>query len=998
MDLSLDFLCIVDFEGRWRRVNAAFERLVGRSSDDLAGRPCDELIHPQDREHALTEMRRLATVPDQTIRFDARVLCEDRSYRLVSWRAKASPEDLLIYAVGRDVTPRSEAEVAAREAEERFQATFDQAPIGMALVSLERSRPGCFLRVNRALCDITGRSEEELVGADFQSVVYSDGKPDADLHYLRWMPTGELRQYELEKRLRHSAGHTIWALVTTSIVRDAEERPLYLLSQVQDITARKEAEQALRESRQRLQDIIDNTTAVIYVKDREGRFLLVNRRFEMLYDVARDEAPGKSDRDLFSAEQADAFRAKDLQVLSTGISLESEEVARHEDGLHTYLSVRFPMFHATDPNGAPYAVCAISTDITERKRAEEALRASEEHFRQIIDTAHDAFISIDSTGYITTWNPQAEKTFGWTASEAIGRRLERLIIPPAYREAHSRGLQRFLSVGMGPLLNKRVEMQALHRDDHEFPVEMSLTAVRVGGDYVFNAFLHDVSERKRAEENVRQLANLVESSGDAIIGIDGEGVIKSWNPAASQLYGYSSSEVVGRSVDTLVPPDCLQEEREHMARVLTGETIDLYEATRVRREGELVEVSVSLSPVKDAVGTIVGASAISRDITERKRAEEALRQVQEGFRSAFENAPIGVGLFSVDQSARRQLLQVNASLCEITGYSAQELLTTNLDAITHPLDLEKESPLAERLLAGEIPNYRLEKRYLRQDGSLVWTMQNVSTVYDSFGKLLYITERKHAEKQLEEAAGELERRAAELERSNADLQQFAYAASHDLSEPLRMVSSYVTLLARRYTEQLDQNAHDFIGFAVEGVERMQALIDGLLLYSRAGAGEYARTSVDCNTVVSEVLSAIEASIDESGAEITVQPLPVIEADRTQLSQLFQNLISNAIKFAEGTPRVSVSAEREGESWHFQVADNGIGIDPAHADRIFAVFQRLHSRENYAGSGIGLAICKRIVERQGGHIWVEARAEGGSTFHFTIPVQSPRADDSDRDGE
>jgi PAS domain S-box-containing protein len=660
------------------------------------------------------------------------------------------------------------------------------------------------------------------------------------------------------------------------------------------------------------------------------------------------------------------------------------------------------MFHPSDPIGAPYAVCAISTDITERKRAEEALRSSEEHFRQIIDTAHDAFISIDSSGFISTWNPMAEKTFGWTASEAIGERLERLIIPPRYREAHSRGLQRFLSVGMGPLLNRRVEMEALHRDEHEFPVEMSITAVRIGGDYVFNAFLHDVSERKRAEENIRQLANLVESSGDAIIGIDGEGVINSWNPAAAGLYGYYSSEVVGQPADVLVPPDRMREEQEHMARVLTGEPIDLYEASRVRKDGELVEVSVTLSPVKDAVGTTVGASSISRDITERKRAEEALREVQEGFRSAFENAPIGVGLFSVDAGAKRRLLQVNASLCEITGYSAQELLATNLDAITHPLDLEEEASLVERLMAGAIPNYRIEKRYLRQDGRQVWAMHNVSTVYDSFGKLLYgvaqvedITERKQAEKKLEEAAGELEHRAAELERSNADLQQFAYAASHDLSEPLRMVSSYVTLLSRRYQDELDQNANDFIGFAVEGVERMQALIDGLLLYSRAGTGEYTRTLVDCAGVVADVLSSIETTIDSSGAQVTVDRLPVIEADRTQLSQLFQNLITNAIKFAEGTPRVSVSAEQEGAFWHFGVSDNGIGIDPAHAERIFAVFQRLHSREQYAGSGIGLAICKRIVERQGGRIWVEPRPEGGSTFHFTIPAQPRPADDPNK---
>jgi signal transduction histidine kinase len=235
-----------------------------------------------------------------------------------------------------------------------------------------------------------------------------------------------------------------------------------------------------------------------------------------------------------------------------------------------------------------------------------------------------------------------------------------------------------------------------------------------------------------------------------------------------------------------------------------------------------------------------------------------------------------------------------------------------------------------------------------------------------------------------QAEEDLARKVDELARSNADLEQFAYVASHDLQEPLRMVTAYTQLLAERYHGKLDENADKFIAYASEGAQRMQVLIHDLLAFSRVG-GKEACESIDCNTAMKEVLQALAAAIQESGAVVSHGDLPAVWADRTQVAQVLQNLIGNALKFrGKEPPLVAVQAEKTGELWQFSVSDNGIGIAPEYAESVFIVFQRLHGRSDYPGNGIGLAICKKIVEHNGGKIWVESKAGSGSTFKFTLP--------------
>ena len=295
--------------------------------------------------------------------------------------------------------------------------------------------------------------------------------------------------------------------VAINSARNAQDELRRANEQLQaEVVERQRAEAVVRESQELLQAITDNAAAVIYVKDVEGRYLMVNRRYSQLFHISNEAIVGKTDHDLFHKEAADAFRAMDQRVAAAAQALIEEEVVPQDDGPHTYISVKCPL---RDSHGQLYGVFGISTDITDRKRAEQALRDNEEQTRSIIDTAMDAVITMNTDGVITGWNPQAEATFGWTRREAIGRLMSETIIPPQYREAHVRGLRRYLATGEAVVLQRRLELSALHRDGHEFPVELAITPIGAGERRGFSAFVRDITERKLAESKLQaQLARL----------------------------------------------------------------------------------------------------------------------------------------------------------------------------------------------------------------------------------------------------------------------------------------------------------------------------------------------------------------------------------------------------------------------------------------------------------------------------------------------------------
>jgi PAS domain S-box-containing protein len=488
------------------------------------------------------------------------------------------------------------------------------------------------------------------------------------------------------------------------------------------------------------------------------------------------------------------------------------------------------------------------------------------------------------------------------------------------------------------------------------------------------------------------LASILNSSLDGVVAYsavrnsEGNIVDFQWlliNPAAEKFYGLLLNEIVGKNL------------LAELSQLRNNGLFDLY--VSVVETGETVDREFSYEHERDtivwlhivAVKLNDGLAVTFRNITDRKRAEIAMRDSEERFRAIFEQAAVGIAKTALCG----QFMRVNPGFCQIVRYAESELLQQNWQAITHPDDIEADREYVRSLLSGNIQTFSLEKRLVCKDEAVRWANVTVSAMRDAKGTPQYlicaiedISQRKLVQELLQASLDTQTRYAQELTRSNAELEQFSYVASHDLQAPLSTIAGYAQLLEKRCHNQLDAQGNKFIRNIVNSCGRMQALIDDLLEYSRVGRSEKPFDVIDCNLVFEDACANLQLAIRQDRASVTRGDLPRVRGDSFQLLQLFQNLIGNAIKYRSSeAPMVRVSASRQGDSWVFSVQDNGIGIAEQYHPRIFQLFQRLHSQKQYSGTGIGLAICQRIVERHGGRLWVESEPNRGSTFYFSIPI-------------
>ncbi len=552
-------------------------------------------------------------------------------------------------------------------------------------------------------------------------------------------------------------------------------------------------------------------------------------------------------------------------------------------------------------------------------------------------------------------------------------------------------------------------------------------------------------EREHAQQALKESEErfhlLVDGATDyAIFMLDAGGRLVTWNVGAERITGYAAEEIIGKHFSMFyTPEDVAQGVPESALKKATAEGRIEDERWRVRKDGSRFWGNTVTTALRDEAGNLRGFARVARDMTARKQAEELLREKEilnqkstlvellQSVTVAINKAP------SIDEAVRTCLEQVCA-------HTVWDVACANLVVAVAPEELAvkriwfaKDEKLAEALPSTGETEFLSAKAGLAGQawahGNLVWSAEvktnplalegdalntvelksglalpvvedgNITAILEFWSRqtqdpdqpflevMLNLTKQLEAVIERRRLEEELIRQATELARSNAELQEFAKIAAHDLQEPLRAVQGFVGLLSKRYKGRLDQDADTFIKRIEAAIERMVQLIRAVLEHSKIGMQARALKETDCSEIIQEVLEILETSIEECEAKVEVGSMPPVTADRLLLVQLFQNLVSNAIKYRSANPPViDISAERRGDDWLFSVKDNGIGIEPRHARRIFGMFSRLHGKTEYAGTGIGLAICKKIVEYHGGNIWVESEVGKGSTFFFTLPAE------------
>lgn len=563
-----------------------------------------------------------------------------------------------------------------------------------------------------------------------------------------------------------------------------------------------------------------------------------------------------------------------------------------------------------------------------------------------------------------------ESGFGLVTLDSAGGRIARQLLPATIGVPVCLGLLRRLGeaeglytaeVGLWLMISSAVVILACFAWHTAHAVELADSARRSAEDAL------------RAERD--GFAAVIAAQHDGVIVVSAAGILIDANPALCRMTGFSQEELIG--CHEPLPFIRAEDEAKLKAYHRAATTGDGDEDIELRhRDGSGVPVIFASAPLRDESGVVTARVTTVKDVSERYRGQESRRKTNEQFAALIETAPDAAVI--ADPAGRIYL--INTETERMFGYPRDELLGRPLEVLLPVLGVGMNL-FGRRKDGTEFPIDVSRSTLDTDDGLLV-----TAFVRD-------ITTLRQQEDERAHLHAELGRRADDLVRSNADLEQFANIASHDLAEPLRSISGFTQLLERRYKGQLDDDADRFIGFVVDGVNRMQMLIADLLAYSRAGRAELEVQPIALNKVVTELLTSLSSAIDEVDAEISVGDLPTVVADQTQVGQVLQNLVCNSLKFRQPgvPPRLEISAAQVESGWQIAVSDNGLGIDAAHSDRVFKMFQRLHGRDDYPGTGVGLAVCKRLVERLGGQIWFEPNRSQGTVFNFTIPMAEDGAD-------
>ena len=981
-----DGIALVKADGRVIYVSPSITEILGYAPAGLRGRSGFAFIHPEDRTPARALIASSITQPGVPLPLELRGRHKDGSWRdleLVVVNRLGDPSVAGVVANFRDITRRKQVEASLRRLASIVESSED-AIVGKTL-------DGVITSWNRGAERLYGYTSEEAIGRSITMLAPRGRKRETRAVLDRVALGDRIDPYETV--LVRKDGRAIHVSLTFSPILE-RGRVVGASAIARDVTARKRDDEARRASGERYRTLMEQANDAILVCDATGRILEANRRAEELLSRPRALLVGLAYADVSPEERAHAAHDRERLVVEGALDVQRRQMLR-ADGSRVSVEVSGALVDV--PEG-PLAFVTIR-DITERTRAEEALRRGAEKLKSVLDGALDAVIGMDERGLISSWNTRAEAIFGWTAQEAVGRSVADLLIPAGQREAHTKGLERFLATGQGPLIGRRVEVTALHRRGSEFPIELSVVAVADAGGTAFTAFIADITERRRAQEALEQLRRryelILNSIADGVHGIDLQGRITFENPAAARMLGWDVAELAGLPAhetihhswaDGIARP---KGECPILATVTDAVLRPVKEDVFWRKDGTSFPVEYLVAPKLDADGRGAGAVVTFRDITERKEAERRLTESEAQYRRLFDSNAQPMWVFDEETLA---FLAVNAAAILHYGWSHEEFLGLRLTDLRPP----EEVPQLLAVLAearGQNAFFKFGNasalRHRKKDGTLI-DVEGVASRIVFAGRPAWlslvsdVTERKRLEAQV-------------LHSQKMDsIGRLAGGVAHDFNNILGVIVGSADLLRRRLPD--DPRAHKYVDDLQKAAQRGAGLTRQLLAFSRRQVLQ--PRVVSLNDVAGEMEQMLRRLIGEDVQLVTVfdDSVAPVRADPGQIEQVLMNLVVNA---RDAMPRGGRIVIETGTVWldedyaacHAGVApgrysmllvsDSGHGMSPQVQAHLFEPF--FTTKEKGKGTGLGLATVHGIVKQSGGDVFVYSEPGHGSTFKVFLPA-------------
>ncbi|OUL27977.1 hypothetical protein BV378_09600 [Nostoc sp. RF31YmG] len=966
-------------------VNERWCEMTGLTKDQALGLHWLAAIHPEDRERVQTEWSQ-AVAQKLPFRSEYRYQRPDRSEVWVFGQVVAERTDTgeIVAYVG-TVTDISQQQAALRDRKLALEALKDSEQRFRKLVEAssdliwEVDKQGTYTYVSPKVSDILGYEPEEVVGKSPLEFMPLDRREVLAKDFAAIFITPQAFQC-LENIQMHQNGHLVWLETSGVPILDSEGKFLGYRGMSRDITQRQQAETSLRNTQQQLQAILDNSSAVIYVVDAQNKYLLINKQYEQLFNIKQEQIFGKSIDEIWSQDTAEHFAINNYQVITSNIAIEAEEIVPHADGLHTYLSIKFPL---KDANGIPYAIGGISTDITERKLVEESLL----RFRKAIESTSDAICMGNILGETIYVNPAFVKLYDYTLKElrAAGGGIAIFKYPAEFEQVLN-------TIKSGNSWRGEVTMQT--RSGRLSQVYLCADAFKdATGKVLGTVCIHtDITQRKLVEESLRLRDRAIAASSNGIIIADASilnGPIIYVNSAYERMTGYCAAEVIGQSFCLFQNDEISPQELQQLNAAMQAGKDCTVILRNYRKDGRVLWNELNISPVYDVAGTLTHYIGIQTDITERKQAETALVVSQQRLQYLLSSTPAVI--YTCKPSGDFGTTFISENVKAMMGYEASKFIEDSGFWAKHIHPDDVADVFAELTQGVDQGHYTLNYRFLHQDGNYRWVYDTGSLIQDEAGNLVEfvgywadITEHKQLEQELIIAL--------EKEKELNDLKsRFISMTSHEFRTPLSTILSSAELLEHYQHKWTEEKQLIHLRRIQTAVNRMTEMLNDVLFISKAEAGilDYKPTSFDLVEYCCRLVEEVELDINHQrlisfSSQREVMPCFM---DEKLLGHILSNLLSNAIKYSPSDSNVELTLTCHYDQAIFEIQDQGIGIPAEDLPHLFESFHRASNVGNILGTGLGLAIVKKCVHIHQGEISVFTILGVGTKFTVTLPLNN-----------